>query len=562
VEAMDYYDRAIAGAKENEYLHEEALANEVAARFYLDWGKEKVAQVYMTEAYYCYARWGAKAKVLDLEKRYPQLLAAILTPREVPAMTDNVSHSTFRNKTVLATSMASGSILDLSTVLKASQTISDERHFEQLVQKMMQIVMENVGAERGVLILEKQGEFWLEAEARLEQACQVILQPLSLDKASEQLLLSSAVINTVLRNQTPFVINDASVEESLINDPYILKKQAKSVLGQPILYHGQLIGLLYLENNLISNAFTSDRLNVLRLLSTQMAISLENAKIVANLDAKVAERTAQLNEKIKELIQTRNELVQSEKMASLGRLVAGFAHELNTPIGVAVGCASSGQKKMENIFNLLDEEEVDEEELVSGLEKMGEIAELTLSSLDRAANLVSSFKRTAIDQSFDEIRHFEVKMAIVDVMNTLRNHFKQTGIEFEVDCPSELSVYSMAGSLEQILTNLIMNSLIHGFSEGKDSGSIRIMARLDDGMLHLEYADTGKGIPAEHLEKIFEPFFTTHRAHGGSGIGLYICYNIITSQLNGTITCESQVGEGVKFVINYPVETSFVEPSS
>jgi signal transduction histidine kinase len=561
LDAMDYYDRAIAGATENEFIQEQALANELAARFYLKLGKEKVAQVYMTEAYYDYARWGAKAKVDDLEKRYPQLLADILTPQKSSALTTSatVSTSTFRTKTVMATSVSTSSLLDLSTVIKASQTISDERDFVQLVRKMMLFVMENAGAERGVLILKKPGQFWLEAEAKLEEECQVSLPALPLDKAGDELLVSTAVINTVLRNQTPFVINNATVEESLVNDPYVLEKQPKSVLGQPILYHGQLTGVLYLENNFMSNAFTSDRLTVLKLLSSQMAISLENAQIVANLDAKVAERTAQLKEKIEELIQTRHELVQSEKMASLGRLVAGFAHELNTPIGVAVGTASSGQKKMKAILRLLDQEEVDEEELVSGLEKLDEMAELTLSNLDRAANLVSSFKRTAIDQSSDEVRHFEVNRVILDVMTTLQNHFKHTAIDFEVDCPSDLAVYSMAGALEQILTNLMMNSLIHGFSEGKDSGSIHIMARLDKEQLHLEYADTGKGITAENLEKIFEPFFTTHRAHGGSGLGLYICYNLVTRQLNGTITCDSTVGNGVRFVIDFPVQTAFVE---
>jgi predicted ATPase/signal transduction histidine kinase len=559
--AMDFYDRAIAGAKENEYIQEEAFANELAARFYLDWSKQKIAQTYMIEAYYGYARWGAKAKVDDLEKRYPQLLAAILTPREMPALTTKATVSNVATKTVLATSMATSSALDLATVLKASHAIADERQFAQLVQKMMQIVMENAGAERGILILEQQGQFWLEAEARLEAECQVTLQTLPLEKAGEELLVSTAVINKVLRDKTPLVLNDATHEDTLVNDPYILKKQPKSVLGQPILYHGQLTGVLYLENNLIADAFTSDRLTVLALLSSQMAISLENAQIVANLDAKVAERTTQLQEKIEELVQTRNELVQSEKMASLGRLVAGFAHELNTPIGVAVGTASSGQTKMKAILRALDDEEVDEEQLVSDLEKLGEMANLTLSNLDRAANLVSSFKRTAIDQTTDETRHFQVKMAILDVMNTLHNYFKRTAIKIQVDCSDNLAVYSMAGAFSQIFTNLMMNSLIHGFSEGKEAGFINIMARLEKDILHLEYSDTGKGIASENLEKIFEPFFTTHRAHGGSGIGLYICYNVITSQLNGTITCDSTVGEGVRFVIDFPVQTSFVEPT-
>jgi predicted ATPase/signal transduction histidine kinase len=558
LEAMEYYDRAIAGAKENEFLHEEALANELAAKFYLESGKEKVAQAYMTEAYYGYARWGAKAKVDDLEKRYPQLLAAILAPSETPDLTTSatVSTSTFRTKTVLATSMASSSILDFATVIKASQAISDERHFEQLVRKMMQIVMENAGAGRGVLILEKQGQFWLEAEGRVEDVCQVTLHALPIEKAGEALLLSTAVINTVLRDKTPVVLSDATREERLLNDPYVLEKQPKSVLGQPILYHGRLTGVLYLENNLMTNAFTSDRLTVLRLLSTQMAISLENAQIVANLDAKVAERTTQLNAKVEELTHTRNELVQSEKMASLGRLVAGFAHELNTPIGVAVGTASTLQDSAKAINQLLEQEEVDEEELVSSLENLDEMAELTLSNLDRAAELVNSFKRTAVDQTSEDVRLFEVKMAISDVINTLQNKFKQTAIETQLDSPDDFAIYGLPGALEQIITNLMMNSLIHGFDEGKNAGHINLMVRLDGNNLRFEYSDTGKGIAPENLENIFEPFFTTHRAHGGSGLGLYICYNLVTTQLQGTITCESTPGNGVLFVIEFPVQTS------
>ncbi len=250
-----------------------------------------------------------------------------------------------------------------------------------------------------------------------------------------------------------------------------------------------------------------------------------------------------------------HELVQSEKMASLGRLVAGFAHEINTPIGVAVSAASTLQDNADAITQLLEHEEVDEDDLVSVLESIKEAANLTLSNLKRASNLVRSFKRTAIDQTQDEIRRFEVGAAIFDVITMLHNQFKQTGIEIQVDCPDDLSIDSVPGTLEQILTNLMMNSLIHGFEEGQKAGRILIAVTPSEENLHLEYSDTGKGIAPSHLEKIFEPFFTTHRAHGGTGLGLYICYNLVTTQLHGHITCESSPGKGVLFVIDYPVQT-------
>ncbi|RKZ51705.1 MAG: serine/threonine-protein kinase PknK [Candidatus Parabeggiatoa sp. nov. 3] len=316
LEAMDYYDRAIAGAKENEYIQEEALANEVAARFYLGWGKEKIAQVYMTEAYYGYARWGAKAKVADLERRYSQLLAPLLTRSESTRFPSHKTTSTYTPKsTVTVTGLMASDVLDFASVMKASQAISDERVLEQFIRNLMQIVIENVGAQRGVLILEKQEQFWLEAIASAnEESVQVDLHNnLPLEKAGDELLVPRAVINTVLRNRTPLVLNDATRDDSLTNDPYLIEKQPKSVLGQPILYHGKLTGVLYLENNLMSDAFTSDRLTVLKLLSSQIAISLENATYANHLEEKVADRTTQLadaNQKITAL----NKRLEAENM--------------------------------------------------------------------------------------------------------------------------------------------------------------------------------------------------------------------------------------------------------
>ena len=151
-----------------------------------------------------------------------------------------------------------------------------------------------------------------------------------------------------------------------------------------------------------------------------------------------------------------------------------------------------------------------------------------------------------------KVRSFQLKEVINDTINMLHSRFKTTAIDIQVECPTDLNVNSLPGALEQILTNLLMNSLIHGFDDGK--GSIKIKVHQNENHLHLEYTDNGKGIREENIPKIFEPFFTTHRAHGGSGLGLYICYNIIITQLQGTISCESVLGEGVVFKIDYPIE--------
>ena len=279
-------------------------------------------------------------------------------------------------------------------------------------------------------------------------------------------------------------------------------------------------------------------------------------KLNEDLEARVAKRTAELHAKVEELVQTRNELLQSEKMASLGRLVAGFAHEINTPIGVAVGAASTLLEVSQTVMRLMEQEEVDEDELISALESVEEAAELTLSNLRRAIRLVSSFKRTAVDQSSEVSRLYNVKETIEDVNNSLHNKFKKTEIKIHIDCPDSLILYGIPGVLDQVLTNLMMNSLFHGFENGTLSGEILITAQLQNDYLHLKYTDTGKGMSQETAEKIFEPFFTTRRGYGGSGLGMYICYNLVTSQLHGTISCVSSPGNGVTFFIDYPVQTS------
>jgi len=549
---IDLYDQAIASAQKQGLIQYQALGNELATQFWLTQGKEKIAQLYLKEARYCYQQWGAMAKAKDLETQYSSLLSPNLS-QPVSKMMTQTTEVIGLNQTQFNSSLW----LDVETVIKTSQTLSEEIVLSRLLEKMMDIVIENAGAQRGFLILkqeqvqEEQEQIWvIEASGAIDTKEISVLQALPIENH-----LPKAIINYVAHTQKPVVLTDAREQEFYMDDPYIQKHQTKSVLCFPIIYQQELKTILYLENNLTTGAFTPKRLSLLTMLSTQIAISLENAQWFIRLDGKVAERTAQLKAKIAELTRTRHELVQSEKMASLGRLVAGFAHELNTPIGVALGTASTLFNYANAINQLLDQEEVDEQELVDKLDDVKKVASLTLSNLERAAKLITSFKRTAVDQTSDEVRIFQVKEVIKDTINTLHSHFKNTNIEISVTCPNDLKVNSLPGALEQILTNLLMNSLIHGFGEGQHTSSrIKITAsQSEQNLMHLEYSDNGKGIPEENLEKIFEPFFTTHRAHGGSGLGMYICYNLITTQLQGTITCESILGKGVVFKMNYPI---------
>ncbi|MDZ8260723.1 AAA family ATPase [Nostoc sp. ChiQUE01b] len=291
--ATDLYDRAITEAKANEYIQEEALANELAAKFYLDWGKQRIAQEYMTNAYYGYARWGAKAKVADLERHYPQLLAPILGQTRSPLSTNETIFTleSFTSTSSATSSSSSVSVaLDLAAILKASQTLSGEIELEKLLSVLLSIVIENAGADKCVFMLLESDRLLVQALAQLSvsdvqnQAANIDFYPMLLNPESveDSVDVPVGLINNVKRNLQPAVITDATVHPQLINDPYIQQQQPKSILCSPILHQGKLLGILYLENNLATGAFTSDRVELLNLLCAQAAISLENARIYQN----------------------------------------------------------------------------------------------------------------------------------------------------------------------------------------------------------------------------------------------------------------------------------------
>ena len=271
-QAMENYDRAISLAKDNGYLNEEALAHELAARFYLAKGKAKIAQVYMQDAYYCYLTWGATAKTKDLAQRYPQLIASssirVQGKTTAPLGTRNSSGE------------VSGEVLDLATVMKASQTIYEDIVLEKLLVNLMKILIENAGAEKGFLILETKGKLLIEAEGVVGSDQVTVLQSIPVENNQ---FVSATIINYVARTRESVVLNNATQEGKFTNDSYIKKHQPKSILCNPLINQGKLSGIVYLENNLILGAFTPDRIQVLNMLSVQAAISIKNSRFYNQL---------------------------------------------------------------------------------------------------------------------------------------------------------------------------------------------------------------------------------------------------------------------------------------
>ena len=284
------------------------------------------------------------------------------------------------------------------------------------------------------------------------------------------------------------------------------------------------------------------------LQQTQRTLSQLNTA----LEQRVAERTAELLETNRRLREEQERVLEAEKMASLDRMVAGFAHELNTPIGVAVGAASHSQEVVEGLSKLISRDEVDENDLRQRLGMLTDMSDLALSNLRRAAEMVRSFKRTVVDQASEQEREYKLAEIVEDVRVSLRHVFKNRRIAIDGDCPPDLVLFGPAGALAQTLTNLLQNSLKHAFADGARAGRIRIAAHTEGNQVCIVHADDGAGMPEETLQHAFEPFYTTRRAAGGSGLGLYIAYNLVTQALRGTIRCESTVGEGTRFFIEIP----------
>jgi PAS domain S-box-containing protein len=286
-QAMEYYDRAIDAAKENGYIQEVAIANECAGKFYLGLGKSKIAQAYIWEAYHSYLRWGASAKVQQLENKYVYLRDC----QGEEAKVKGEFHSTITNATSSTTT--SKEVLDLATVIKASQAISSEIVLGKLLYNLLHIILENASAQKGCIILERDNKLFIEVADTNQDASEVILQSVFVDKSED---IPVSIIHYVSRTQKPLLLSNASEIGIFKTDSYILQKQPKSVLCVPILHKNKFIGLVYLENNLATNAFSQERWQIIQVLTSQAAIAIENARLFAIQEEKSQQLAASLEQ--------------------------------------------------------------------------------------------------------------------------------------------------------------------------------------------------------------------------------------------------------------------------
>jgi predicted ATPase/signal transduction histidine kinase len=720
LKAMEYYDRAINGARIQGYIQEEALAYERAADFYLALGREKIARDHMSEAYYGYVRWGATAKLKELETEYPYLIS------QMQSTDTNLSEDTATTSKM--TTSGEVSVLDLATVMKASLAISGEIVLDKLLASLMKVSIENAGAIKGFLILPKNGRLLIEAAASIDSSEVVVQQSIPIETSQD---LPVTVINYVARTRSEVVLENAAWEGRFTNDTYIQNQKLKSVLCIPIINSGRLIAILYLENNLTVGAFTPNRLEVLKLLSSQAAISLENALLYTNLaqaneqledysrtlEQRVQERTrelklkearlteaqrlahlgswefdietqkvnwsdesfrifglhpeqseptfkehqklihpadvdvwlksvdlaieigksyelelrifrpdasiryifvkgeptcnasgkvtkllgtalditdrklaelaqqqseAQLREQAKkleltlrELQLTQSQLIQTEKMSSLGQMVAGIAHEINNPVNFIYGNIDYASNYIQDLLALIDiyqqeyqnptpaiQKAISEIELDFVVEDLQKLFDSMKIGAERIRDIVLSLRNfSRLDQA--DMKPVNIHEGIESTLLILQHRLKKDSLHSGIEIIKEYGqlprIFCYASELNQVFMNLLSNG-IDALEEIRSSGeksdkkpTITICTEMaSSDLVRIRIADNGSGMTEEVKKKIFDPFFTTKPVGSGTGLGLSISYQIVVEKHNGKLSCISS-GLGTEFIIEMPI---------
>ena len=516
--AASFYELAINTAKENGFNQDCALGYELAAEYYKQNGFDDFYRLYMAKAHQAYKEWGALALVKRLEKKLPHLLSIKeVSPVEEPHRIQ----------------------LDLSTVIKASQAIAGEIVLERLLSQMIHIIIENAGAQMGFLILEKEKQWVIEAEGNIDKDRVRILQSTRIEPHET---ISTGVVQYVVRTQDIVVLDDAANKGDFMDDPKILQRRSKSILCTPLINQGKVSGIVYLENNLATGAFTPERVELLRVLSSQLALALDNAQLYADMEGRILARTAELEQEIKIRKQAEEAAEFASKTKSM--FLANMSHELRTPLNAILG------------FSRMMVREPDT--TADQQEKLG-IINLSGEHLLAMINDVLDLSKIEAGRVELATEAFDLGMRLEDISKIFELRAKNVGLDFELIIDAELVRYvrTDSGKLRQILTNLLSNAV-----KFTAQGTISLRARSepisgDPSMvkLQLEVEDSGCGISPELMGHIFEPFYQVSKSHTsfkGTGLGLAISKSFV-EMMDGKISVDSTPGKGSLFRVELPL---------
>ncbi|MGM0875329.1 MAG: AAA family ATPase [Bacillota bacterium] len=509
IDAEKYFDEAIRSSEENHFIQLVALCNEAAGCFYAKSKKDKIASLYFSDAYNSYLKWGATKKAHQMYTKYGKYIRK--SDRDIPDLYGRQP-----------------GYYDLNAVYQASQTISSEMQIQPLVEKVMHITMENAGATKGTFLFRQGEELVVAAYTNTDRS----------KSKHECNDFPASIVHYVNRTGEVVQLDDASHKGNFQEDKYVSRTNAKSIICLPIFYNQKLKGILYLENDKVTHVFTSERLRFLTLLSTQAAISIENAELYKNLEDKVKERTAELEQVNETLEEANKHLAQSEEMRR--ELLSNISHDLRAPIAsvqgymeaILDGLAHTEEKRNEYIRNSITR--------IRGLNVLiNDLFDLTQLE---AGNLSFRFDYVPIDRLLTSMKkRFLHEVTSKNLFFKLQLHKVNKKFYPLVEIDIE--------RIGQVFANLITNALKH-----TNNGGIKLQLEIEEQTVLISCRDTGLGIAKEDVPYIFERNFTksNHSSRQGNGLGLSICKEIIKRH-NGEIWAESESGKGTAIYIQLPI---------
>ena len=458
---------------------------------------------------------------------------------------------------------------DVNALIDASQALSKEIVLDKLMESLMKVVIVNAGADKAFLILFENKKSLVYSQFHLNEKYTPLISPIPVDEKKEEMCL--AIVKYVTKTQTELLLNNAVDEGNFRYDPYILSKKPKSILCIPLMQKGTLQGALYLENTATKGVFTSKRMRLLTLLSSQMAIAIENAQFYGKLELKVIERTKELQQRNQELqhaLQTiknvQQQMIQQEKLASLGLLTSGIAHELKNPLNFVINFSQIAHEYVQDLTKELQEKhELKEDKLIDLSELAEAIAKVDIHG-KRADGIIKGMLMHA-HQSASKPEKVNLNTLLDQAVNLTYHSYRKKDTRFNLTInknfdPHLPEIEGFPGDLLRVFINIIDNAcyslLDKTIKNPTDfSPTFDIRTFRSDGYAHVILRDNGLGIPKEIREKIFEPFFTTKPAGSGTGLGLSIVYDIITKQHGGMIATQSDSNSFTEFELSFPLTT-------
>lgn len=593
-DAVTFYDRALQTAYQYHNHSIAALASERAATYFLRTGRRHLAIYSLNDACIAYQNWGAIRKTQQLRRQLTHLQPSSMgqQPPIADWQSTRSTHNPMTQFMALRSEMPSN--LDWMTILKVSHTLSSEIVFTSLMEKLMRIVIENAGAQRGLLVMRRNDRWHIEAFGRVEQ--DRIEIHTYLDTATPEHLPFS-LLSYVERTHQTVVLDHAAQDRQFGGDSYIRHYGTKSVLCFPILSQGKLSSILYLENNLAIGAFTDDRLEVLQLLTAQVVISMENARLYSDLQGYVQEvesknqalkqsqqkletQTQQTEQAFEQLKDTQAQLVQTEKMSSLGQLVAGVAHEIKNPLNFISGNVDYAKSYVQQLMTVIGiyQTHTQDPTIVQQIEQLDlpfiqeDLAKLLQSmalGTERIEHLIRSLQNfSRPSETHPELTNLHE--GLETTLLILQPRLKATQFRPEISIQKHYSdipaVECFPGEINQVFMNLIANAIdaiderCEQFSFDQNQATpdvITLRTEVQDDRVCIRVEDSGIGLSEQVRSEVFKTFYTTKPVGKGTGLGLSISAQIVIDHHQGSLTCQAlAIDRGAEFRVELPIAFS------